>query len=405
MNRDLEIFRLNRRALLGGMAGLSVTFAGYGASAATGARKKLVVIIARGGLDGLSVTPPYGDANYVPLRGALAIGAPGSPNGALQLDSTFGLHPQLVGIHAMALAGEARFAPSVAIPDRIRSHFEAQDVLENGTTTVYGTSVGWLNRSLSALGNKRAMSVGATAPLVIRGPVQAASWSPGPLLPQGDRVASILMDLYKDDPLLAPALASGLSAESMAETAMAGSGDSMTGGGGARGQARRNDAKSLGMTISKFMTAADGPDVVALSLDGYDTHAGQVAQLNARLPYVDQLFTGLKEGLGTTWKDTAIVMATEFGRTARANGTGGTDHGTASTMILAGGALKSGGIVGDWPTLASSRLFENRDLAPTLDVRSVYKGLLRDQLGVDPAKLDTMVFPDSAAARPVDALV
>ncbi len=405
MTRDLKTFRMNRRALLGAMAGVSITFAGRSAQAAGSGRKKLVVIIARGGLDGLSVTPPYGDPNYAALRGQLAYGLPGATGGVLKLDSTFGLHPALPSLHAMALAGEARFAPSVAIPDRIRSHFEAQDLLENGTTTVYGTSVGWLNRSLTALGTTRALSVGATAPLVIRGPVQAASWSPGPALPQGDRVASILMDLYKDDPLLAPALSSGLSAEAMAESAMGGGDTSAMGQTNARGQARRNDVRALGQTVSKFMRAPDGPDIVALSLDGYDTHAGQVAQLAARLPFVDQLYAGLKEGLGPMWGDTAIVMATEFGRTARTNGTGGTDHGTASTLILAGGALKSGGIVGDWPTLNSSALFENRDLAPTLDVRSVYKGLLRDHVGVDRARLDTMVFPDSAGVRPVEGLV
>jgi uncharacterized protein (DUF1501 family) len=396
MTRTLNAFRMNRRALLGGMAGVSVTFAGRAAWASESGRRKLVVIIARGGLDGLSVSPPYGDPNYAALRGSIAIPPPGADGGALKLDETFGLHPALPQLYAMTQAGEARIAPAVAIPDRIRSHFEAQDMLENGTATVYATSTGWLNRALSVMGTKRALSVGAQAPLVIRGPVQTASWSPGPDLPQGDRVAGILMDLYKDDPLLAPALASGLTAEDMARAAMGGE------------TVKQNDVKALGAAISKFMTAADGPDVVALSLDGFDTHANQGSskgQLATRLAYVDQLFAGLKGGLGPAWKDTAMVMATEFGRTARINGTNGTDHGTASTLLLAGGALKRGGIVGDWPTLAEGRLFENRDLAPTLEVRSVFKGLLRDHLGVEEARLGAQVFPDSLAVRPTDGLI
>lgn len=395
MTNETQTFRMNRRALLSGLTGLSIAFAGRAAFAAA-ERKKLVVIIARGGLDGLSVTPPWGDPNYAALRGPLAIPAPGASGGALKLDATFGLHPKLSSLHEMALAGEARFAPAVAIPERIRSHFEAQDMLENGTARVYATSTGWLNRALGEMGGRKALSVGAQAPLVIRGPVGTASWSPGPELPQGDRVAALLMDLYKDDPLLAPALAAGLGAEAMAKEATGGE------------KLRANDVKALGATVAKFMLEPEGPDVVALSLDGFDTHAGQgssTGQLANRLAYVDQLFAGLKEGLGATWKDTAVVMATEFGRTARVNGTLGTDHGTASTVILAGGALKPGGIVGDWPTLAEARLFENRDLAPTLEVRSIFKGLLRDHMGVDRAKLDAVVFPESASAPPTEGLV
>ena len=128
-------------------------------------------------------------------------------------------------------------------------------------------------------------------------------------------------------------------------------------------------------------------------------------QLANRLKTLDDVVAGLKEGLGPIWGQTVVVTATEFGRTARVNGTGGTDHGTASTLILAGGALKPGGLVGDWPTLQQAKLFENRDLAPSLDVRQVFKGLLQDHMGVDRAALDTRVFPGSHAATPVANLV
>ena len=210
-------------------------------------------------------------------------------------DGTFGLHPALPQIWAMTQSGEARIAPAVAIPDRIRSHFEAQDMLENGTAQVYATSTGWLNRALAAMNTTRALSVGAQAPLVIRGPIETASWSPGPELPQGDRVAGILMDLYKDDPAAgARAGVAAFSNETMVESAMGGQ------------SVKANDVKALGAAISKFMTAPDGPDVVALSLDGFDTHANQgstTGQLATRLTYVDQLFGGLKDaGPGTDLK-------------------------------------------------------------------------------------------------------
>ena len=125
-----------------------------------------------------------------------------------------------------------------------------------------------------------------------------------------------------------------------------------------------------------------------------------VGQLQTRLEGLDALIGGLKTGLGAQWDQTMLVVATEFGRTARANGTQGTDHGTASSLLVAGGAMKAGGPLGDWPTLADNRLYEDRDLAPTLDVRSVFKGVLRDHLGVDRAALDARVFPGSAAEAP-----
>jgi uncharacterized protein (DUF1501 family) len=151
------------------------------------------------------------------------------------------------------------------------------------------------------------------------------------------------------------------------------------------------------------MTQPNGKQVAAVSIDGFDTHANQGAaqgQPATRLAYVDAFLDGLSTELGPSWRDTVVVMATEFGRTARVNGTAGTDHGTASTAILLGGALKPGGIVGDWPTLA-----QNRDTAPTLDMRGLFKGVLRDHLGVDRAKLDDVVFPGSAGIGPVANLV
>ena len=179
-------FNLSRRSALAAAAGfgVSVTFLGRQAFADVDgdlAKRKLVVIICRGAMDGLSVSPPVGDPDYRSLRGEIAIAGFDQPNGALKLDSTFGLHPKLTTVHALAMKGQARIAPAVATPDRARSHFEAQDVLESGSNVVYGASSGWLNRAMESLGPRKieAISVGAQAPLILRGKVQAASWSPG----------------------------------------------------------------------------------------------------------------------------------------------------------------------------------------------------------------------------------
>jgi uncharacterized protein (DUF1501 family) len=423
---------LSRRQIFARTLALGITLEFAGAQAFAdplAAKRKLVVIICRGGQDGLSVSPPVGDPAYAALRGPIAIPGFGQADGALKLDETFGLHPALKATHALAMKGEARIAPAIATPDRERSHFEAQDVLENGGTVAYGAASGWLNRALTAMNTRpggprsgvKAISVAATAPLILRGPAETASWSPGGGAQPDHRLPGILQDLYANDPVLGPALATGLATQSLAKTASATVNDEMaamapespmTGEGSAYrpGAPTRQgvaDARKLGLTLAAFMTAPDGKQVAAVSVDNFDTHANQGAsqgQLATRLAYLDAFIDGLQTGLGPAWADTVVVTATEFGRTARVNGTRGTDHGTASTAIVLGGGLRAGGLIGDWPTLASNRLFENRDTAPTMDMRALFKGVLRDHLGVERAALDTLVFPDSARIAPADNL-
>lgn len=387
----MTALNINRRHLLtAASAGVGLAFAGRVAAQTAGPANRLVVVIARGAMDGLSVTVPYADPNYVPLRGGLAIAAPGEASGALALREGFGLHPALAGLHALYGQGQMRFAPAVALPVRIRSHFDAQDVLENGGEGLRQQSDGWLNRAIVAAGGTslKGLSIGAQTPLILRGEAPVSSWAPGGLVRDGDRIASLLQDLYVEDPMLGQNLARGLATEQLV---------SMEGGDQ---RLRRNDVQGLGQAVARLMTGPEGADIVAVSLDGWDTHAGQRAQLQTRLTGLDQLVTDLKDGLGEAWSRTAVVVATEFGRTARANGTQGTDHGTGSSLLLAGGAVKRGGPIGDWPTLADNHLFENRDLAPTLDIRSVFKGVLRDHIGLDRAALDARVFPGSAAEAP-----
>jgi uncharacterized protein (DUF1501 family) len=387
MTRSLD---LTRRFLLGASAaGVSLAFAGRaGAQTASGSRNKLVVVIARGAMDGLSVIVPTQDPNYRPLRGALAV------ENSLTLSDGFGLHPALTELHALHGRGQMRFAPALAIPVRVRSHFDAQDVLENGGEGLRQQTDGWLNRALAETGGMKGLAIGSQTPLILRGSAATSSWAPGGRTGSEDRIASLLQDLYVEDRLLADNLAAGLETEAQA---MAMGGDERVG---------RNNVAGLGQAVARLMTGQEGADVVALSVDGWDTHARQVGQLQVRLSGLDQLVAGLRTGLAEEWDRTVVVIATEFGRTARANGTAGTDHGTGSALIMAGGALKPGGMIGDWPTLADNRLFEARDLTPTLDVRSVFKGVLRDHLGIDRAALDGRIFPASAAEAPVvDGLV
>jgi uncharacterized protein (DUF1501 family) len=416
-----------RRALVGGALGVGVTleFAGSRAFAALDrdlARKKLVVIICRGGLDGLSLSPPVGDPAYAALRGSIAIPGFGQDGGALKLDETFGLHPAMVQTYALAQKGQARIVPAIATPDRERSHFEAQDVLESGVGKVYGSSSGWLNRALRAMGpagKGAGISVGPTAPLILRGPVETASWSPGGGAEPDRRLPGILQDLYATDPQLSVALATGLATEAMAKSAqtqVAGAAapamevQAMSGGAALVPVLRQGlpQARKLGVTLAAFMTDANGKQVAAVSIDNFDTHANQGAaqgQLATRLAYLDAFIGGLADGLGPAWSDTVVVSVTEFGRTAHVNGTNGTDHGTASTALIMGGAIRRGGIVGDWPTLQQARLFENRDTAPTVDMRALFKGVLAEHLALERAALDGVVFPDSEGVAPVRGLV
>ena len=404
-----QTLKPTRRAaiLTAASLGASVTLLGRAAFAASEgvlARRKLVVVICRGAMDGLSTSPPFGDPDYQSLRGEIAIPA----DQALRLDATFALHPKLAAIYALSQQGQARIAPAIATPDRARSHFEAQDVLESGSAQVYSLNSGWLNRAIEALQPQRkmeALSIGAQAPLILRGKVQAASWSPGGLKDADHRLPAILADLYAGDPVLGPALASGLATEDMAQVA-AGPQDPMR--PARTPQAPRDGARKLGETLARFMSAPDGPQIAALEMDGFDTHANQGAVeglLAVRLAYVDGFVEGLHTALGEGWSDTVVVVATEFGRTARINGTKGTDHGTASTALLLGGAIRPGGIIGDWPTLAPAKLFENRDTAPTLDMRALFKGVLAEHLGLERSALDSAVFPQSAQAPPLSGLV
>jgi uncharacterized protein (DUF1501 family) len=259
---------------------------------------------------------------------------------------------------------------------------------------------GWLNRALQkAPAAYAAVSIGPSQPLILRGAAtRTSSWSPAVLPEASDDTLNRLMELYDNDPILKASLSAAL-----ADSAVAGSMTAERAGMGGRGGSAQYVPQL--QAAGKFLAQADGPELAVVSLEGWDTHAGQNNALQQRFAALDNGMRALKETLGETWKKTALVAISEFGRTVRVNGAQGTDHGTGGLAILAGGAVKGGRMVGDWPTLKSAALYENRDLMPAVDARAVFKGLLRDQLGWAANDLDGAVFPDSVNTKAMTGLV
>ena len=394
----------SRRALLLGGA----SFAAWGylpkfARAADGRDPRLIVVILRGALDGLATVAPVGDPDYAGLHGAIAL-TPDGPHAAVMLDSFFALHPSMQEFARMYRDKHAAIIHAVATPYRDRSHFDGQDVLESGFAGPGRVQSGWLNRALETLPRGErvmsALAVGPTTPLVLRGAAPTVGWSPVALPQADDDTAMRLVELYRHrDAALASALSQGLQLDKAAQ------GDEMKPKPGANGPAAM---RQVARGAAKLMSADDGPRIAALAFDGWDTHAnegGPVGRLAQLLSGLDGALAEFEGGLGERWRDTVVVIATEFGRTARINGTAGTDHGTGTIALLAGGAVKGGRVISDWPSLKPASLYDGRDLKPTTDLRAVVKGVLTDHLGISERLLAETVFPDSAASKPMRGLV
>ncbi|MBV9968738.1 MAG: DUF1501 domain-containing protein [Xanthobacteraceae bacterium] len=385
---------------------------------AEGRDPRFLVIVLRGALDGLAAVAPVGDPDYVALRGDKVLRLDGETP-ALPLDRLFALNPAMPNLHRLYRAGHASIVHAVATPYRERSHFDGQDVLESGLPAPGATDVGWLNRALSALepGGRvdpaKAFAIGPVTPLVVRGPAPVLSWTPPRLQPAGEDTLARVLDLYRHtDAPLARALE-----ERVGLAAIAGAGgiDPAQGaaspprpGAGTQqvNQVHAYFAESAG-SAAKFMSRPDGPRVGALAFDGWDTHADEGAvggRLAVLLGALDGAIAAVETGMGPAWGETVVAVVTEFGRTARINGTDGTDHGTATVALLAGGAIKGGRVLADWPGLKVAQLRDQRDLKPTTDMRTVLKGVLRDHLRLPDQRL-AAVFPDSANAKPLAGLV
>jgi uncharacterized protein (DUF1501 family) len=367
--------------------------------------------VLRGALDGLAAVAPVGDPDWMRLRGDNAHTLNGA-NAALPLDAMFALNPAMPNLYRLYKSNQAAVVHAVATPYRERSHFDGQDVLESGLPRPGSVDTGWLNRALISLApgervNSRgrdAFAVGPVAPLVVRGKAQVLSWTPPRLPPASDDTVMRLLDLYRHtDPVMAQALEERIGLTAIARAG----GMDQNGKASAPGQVRAYFAESAG-AAARFLAQADGPRIGALAFDGWDTHANE-GESNGRLATLlgalDGAIAAVETGMGDHWKDTAVVVVTEFGRTARINGTDGTDHGTATIALLAGGAIKGGRVIADWPGLKDANLLDGRDLKPTLDLRAVLKGLLHDHVRVDTAALSDSVFPGSSPIAPMRGLI
>ena len=384
---------------------------------AEGRDPRLLVIVLRGALDGLGAVAPVGDPDWIGLRGDRALVLDGKPP-ALPLDAFFALNPAMPNLHRLYKAQHATIVHAAATPYRERSHFDGQDVLESGLTRPGTVDTGWLNRALVALASdgqvdvrgSRALGVGSVTPLVVRGRAPVLSWVPQRLLAASDDTQARLLDMYQHtDPRLAAALDARIRLAAMGPTAA--SETSMLDGApvAAPGIAavRAYFAEAAG-TAARYLARPDGPRVGAVGFVGWDTHINEgaaIGQLANLLGALDGALAAIETGMGGAWRETVVAVVTEFGRTARINGTNGTDHGTGTVAFLAGGALRGGRVVADWPGLKTTQLFEARDLKPTIDLRAVLKGLLRDHLRLDERVLASAVFPDSTDVAPINDLV
>ena len=396
----------SRRAVIGSAGALFASAFLPRLSHASGARDpRFVVIILRGALDGLTAVPPIGDPSYKALREQIAFGFDG-PNKALRLDSFFGLHPSMSNFARLYAARQAAIVHACTTAYRDRSHFDGQDVLESGYPMPGHTDSGWLNRLITTLprgervvrvADTRGLAIGANAPLVIRGPAPVLGWAPATLKPADPELPQRLTDLYAHtDPMFARLLAEGI------QTGKIASGLDVKAKGG---PGDPNGMKEMATGAARLLAEPQGARIAALAFEGWDTHAQEIARLNRLLTGLDGAFAAFEKEMGPAWKDTVVIAMTEFGRTAHVNGTQGTDHGTGTVMFLAGGAVRGGRVITDWPGLRANQLRDGRDLASTIDVRAVAKGIAIDLLGASPAALSRDVFPGSDAVAPAKGLL
>ena len=376
---------LNRRSLLA--AGVLPWASLAMAAAPAPGERRLVLLILRGGLDGLQAVPAPGDPAFADARGVLGR----FDSAPLPLAGPFALHPQLSGLHALYGRQELLVLHAIGLPYSERSHFDAQQLLESGGQRPHERDDGWLGRALAATGGG-AIGLGTAVPLVLRGAAQVDTWAPSALPDPAPDLLARLERLYAGDPALGTALA-------RARTLQAGPG--MAGMAGRAGPAAgAGAAEGLATRAAEFLSRPGGPGTAVLELGGWDSHANQAAPQGAitqNLKRLDAMVSALHIGLGPRWAQTVVLVLTEFGRQVAVNGTQGTDHGSGGIALLAGGAVHGGRVLADWPGLAMKDRFEGRDLRSTIDLRALIHGVLHDHLQVPRATLDRTVLPGVAA--------
>ena len=413
----MTIHAATRREVLGGAGVLFAWPFLPKIARAEGRDPRMLIIILRGALDGLAAVAPVGDPDWVKLRGDKALVLDGKTP-ALPLDSFFALNPAMPNFYRMYKSAEASIVHATATPYRERSHFDGQDVLESGLPKPGRADSGWLNRALGGLApearvrrDRRALAVGPVTPLVVRGPTPVLSWTPTRIQPASEDTMARLIDLYHHTDVELARVLEGR--RDLATLARAGDATTMAPTEGRQqpqgfpAQVRAFFADAAG-TAAKFLAREDGPRIGALAFNGWDTHIDEGAdsgRLATLLGALDGAIEAVHVSMGPVWSETVVTVITEFGRTARINGTNGTDHGTGTIALLAGGAIKGGRVIADWPGLKNAQLHEGRDLAATTDLRAVLKGLLKDHLRVTDQALAANVFPGSGDVKAMDGLV
>ena len=347
-------------------------------------RRNLMFVLLRGAADGMAMLAPVGDPGFEALRGPSLADYDNAP----RLGSFFAVHPALAEIAKAAQAGEALFVHAAATAYRERSHFDGQNLIETGGTAPYAAKDGWLNR-LAALLNEgapaplRALAIAQAVPLALRGSAPVSNYAPSGLPAASEDLIARVSQLYAADTELGSLWSRALETQAMAAD------DGLT---------NLRDAKAAGGLAASLMREEAGARIGMIELGGWDTHANQRGAFARSARQLDALLAAYKAGMGASWADTMVVVATEFGRTARLNGTGGTDHGTASAALIMGGAVRGGRVIADWPGLADKQLYEGRDLAPTIALESVLAGAVAEHLKLDPARAMVQLFPGRSGA-------
>lgn len=392
---------INRRDFLGGSAAFA-TLAGLPkmSFAALPTDRRLVLVILRGGMDGLAAVPAYGDRYYASARGAMALPMPGRADGILDLDGFFGLHPKMTAAHKLFKRGDLACVHGVALPYRERSHFDAQNLMEIGGSRPHERHDGWLNRAIGLYGadaDGLGLAIGQSVPMVMFGRNSVGSWAPSRKSPPRADFADRLLRMYDRDPMFHAAMSEAFDVYEMTQDTLGDMQDMLR-------RDRRNGLETGAKIIGDMLTDPKGPRIATVEINGWDTHAGQGAangKLANMLAALSDGMGALAGGLAPVWDKTAVVVVTEFGRTVSANGTGGTDHGTAGVAFVAGGAVNGGRVYGRWPGLDKAQQFEGRDLAPTTDMRALFKAALHGHMDLPRRELDSIVFPGSAEVSPL----
>ncbi len=350
--------------------------------------QRLFVVLLRGALDGLAAVVPYGDRSYGDARGDLVL-----PEKALiHLDDLFAMNAALAPLADLYHQRQLLALHATATPYRSRSHFDGQDVLDSGASEPHSLASGWLNRALGALQQGEAIAIGPSVPLLLQGPGQVTSWSPSVLPGAGPDLLARIAHLYEADPLLSRALQE-------AEMLQPGGPETMA-TAGEPGARRGSQAFESMMRKAGELLSGGSLRLGSIELGGWDTHVAQGLDQGRLATAMQRLSAGIdafRQASGPTWRRTAVLVVTEFGRTVKGNGTAGSDHGSGTVAFLLGGSVAGGRVIGDWPGLAQDQLFEGRDLQPANDLRALLKGVLAEHMGLSEPVLNDGVFPGSTS--------